>query len=352
LAAKLPYQLQIVNGLAGDPAAHVLVRQTGEALLFDLGDLSALSHKDLLKVKHVFISHTHVDHFIGFDRLLRVNIPHRRCLYFYGPIGLAENIRHKILGYTWNLIDDDQLCFEVCEIDALSHTLVRSSLSKSSGFELIELARESCQDNFELVTLSDCSQVIAVPLYHKSIFSISYQLIYPIHSRINSQKMEQLGFKPGPWIKELQSKIARHDLAGVLQIDGQSLLVRSLAEELVKKEESHRFTYLTDISYDRRNLQRLKKAFSQTSCLLSECSFTDADYLRAVDKAHLTSRQAALIGAYLGADSLLLFHVSNIYSQRVEEVVAEAQEFFQSFQKLSAESLESEICREMTRCQL
>lgn len=85
--------------------------------------------------------------------------------------------------------------------------------------------------------------------------------------------------------------------------------------------------------------------------MLSECSFADEHYDRARDKAHLTSKQAALIATYLGAGNLILFHVSNIYSHQTEEVVAEAQNFFTIFQSLSAESLESEIYREFTRCQ-
>lgn len=261
MGSRLPYQLQIVNGLAGDPVAHVFVKRTGEALLFDLGDLSALNHKDLLKVRHVFISHTHVDHFIGFDRLLRVNIPHRRRLYFYGPLGLADNIRHKILAYTWNLIDEDQICFEVCEIDAEHQILLRSTLSKATGFDLIKLSEETFESNYNLVTLADRSQVHAVPLDHKGISSISYQLISPVHSKINSQRMEQLGLKPGSWLKDLQSRIARDELAGELQVNGQSLLVEYLAGELVTKEQSYRFTYLTDISYDKQNLERLKELF-------------------------------------------------------------------------------------------
>jgi ribonuclease Z len=64
----------LVNGSTGDPGLHVDFLFEKRALLFDLGDLAALPPKKLLRVTHVFVSHTHMDHLIGFDRLSRVSV--------------------------------------------------------------------------------------------------------------------------------------------------------------------------------------------------------------------------------------------------------------------------------------
>jgi len=62
----------LVNDCFGDPGVYVEVRWSKRALLFDLGQNDALGPTRLLRATDIFISHTHMDHFIGFDAVVRV----------------------------------------------------------------------------------------------------------------------------------------------------------------------------------------------------------------------------------------------------------------------------------------
>ena len=63
---------RLINGRTGDPALYVETLFEARAILFDLGDIAALPPRKIHRLEHVLVSHTHIDHFVGFDQLLRI----------------------------------------------------------------------------------------------------------------------------------------------------------------------------------------------------------------------------------------------------------------------------------------
>lgn len=95
---------RLINDPFGDPGLFVDFRFARRSMLFDLGDLAAVSPRKLLRVTQVFVSHTHMDHFSGFDQLLRLLLGREKRLEIFGPPGLIGSVRHKLAAYSWNLI--------------------------------------------------------------------------------------------------------------------------------------------------------------------------------------------------------------------------------------------------------
>jgi ribonuclease BN (tRNA processing enzyme) len=74
----------LVNVPFGDPLIYVDLHDEQRALMLDLGDRSVLPPRKLLRVSQIFVSHTHMDHFAGFDQLLRVVLGRKKHIVLTG----------------------------------------------------------------------------------------------------------------------------------------------------------------------------------------------------------------------------------------------------------------------------
>ncbi len=333
-------QLSILNGLQGDPAVYGLLRISGEGILFDLGPLEAMTQKDLLRVRHAFVTHTHMDHFMGFDRWLRANIPHKRLVKVWGPAPFFERVQAKLKAYAWNLIAPDQLRFEVHEVQPDGRVKV-ATLRNSTDFAIEGHEAEESWDR--LTTFQDGSSMSCVQLDHNGLPSLGYKLRFPEKQRFLHDRLDEFGLTSGPWISQLQYKVRNGDVDGLLTAQGRTFKTRELADRLLQKEDGSAFVYLTDFSFDRENVGRLQATFRKADRIICESSFLDEDRSRAASKAHLTTRQSALIAAALGVHRYDIFHVSGIYGQGAEASVNEARRFFAEYSGLDAVSLASAL---------
>src|SRR5437879_125572 len=108
-AGKLPAMRpllhpSLVNGRYGDPTVYVETLFVKRGLLFDIGEIASLSPRKIQRVDQIFLSHAHIDHFVGFDHLLRLLVGREKSVHLYGPSGIAERVHHKLQGYHWNLV--------------------------------------------------------------------------------------------------------------------------------------------------------------------------------------------------------------------------------------------------------
>lgn len=95
---------KLLNSYFEDPCLFVRIVREKRAILFDAGNIGGLSSSEINKVTDVFVTHTHIDHFIGFDTILRTILRRDVPLNIYGPSNILSCVEGKLKGYTWNLI--------------------------------------------------------------------------------------------------------------------------------------------------------------------------------------------------------------------------------------------------------
>ncbi|HJT78025.1 MAG TPA: MBL fold metallo-hydrolase [Gemmataceae bacterium] len=109
-------ELRLVNGSAGDPALFLDFAGPDDAFLFDAGDLGALDVGRLAGLEAVLLTHFHMDHFVGFDRVLRANLDRAKTLRIVGPGGTIRRVYDRIRSYDIPFFPFQQLALRVEEI--------------------------------------------------------------------------------------------------------------------------------------------------------------------------------------------------------------------------------------------
>ena len=325
---KSTFQAHLVNPPSGDPALYVRLRWQGRALLFDLGQVGRLDHASILRLSHVFVSHTHMDHFIGFDHLLRVFLARDAWLRIFGPPGLIRNVTGKLAGYAWNLVDEYPLVLEVTEVglDGLTSVVLRAA----HRFAIEKINKRETDGSLLLRLVDDpVLTVDAVQLDHK-IPCLAFAAAEPTHLNIDTEALVRLGLRPGPWLNSLKAAVRAGDSpeTPIAVSQTSSLPLEMLRTELVIETPGQRIVYVTDAEFSEDNIERILMLAEGADLFVCEAPFLEADRERAVSRAHLTARQAGALARWAGVRHLKLFHFSPRYENAEDELRAEAEDEF------------------------
>ena len=175
----------LINDPFDDPGLYVDLVFERRALLFDLGDLSRLAPRKLLRVSDVFVTHRHMDHFAGFDQLLRVLLGRRGRAQARGVhLDLIE-------GYEGNLV------FQATEIDTVG-CLTSAQFSSRTRFERFEGTTRQSDEG--LLLQEPDLQIRAAILDHSEVV-LAFVLEERAHINVWRNKVEAMGLSIGPWLR-------------------------------------------------------------------------------------------------------------------------------------------------------
>jgi ribonuclease Z len=330
-------QTELVNDPFGDPGLYADFLFRKRALLFDLGDLSRMPARKLLRVSHALVSHAHIDHFIGFDRLLRLLIGRDWVLHIIGPPGFIQRVESKLNGYSWNLIGRYPVALTVTvseyHPDGFLHT---ARFQGVQGFQKEQLSTRRAQN--DIVVEENDIRIRAAVLEH-DIPCLAFALEEPRHVNVLKNRLEKRRFQVGPWLAQLKAEVLKGVRADTLiparrlGNDGRPIetpVPLPDLTDLVSVVPGQKVAYVTDVRYHSENEERIVGLVRNADHLYIEAVFLQKDKHLAERKRHLTAAQAGRIARLAHAKRITVFHFSPRYAGREQELCREAQRAFEA----------------------
>jgi ribonuclease Z len=324
---------RLVNGRTGDPALYIDTLFAKHAILLDLGDITALSPRKIQRIGHVFVSHTHIDHFVGFDRLLRLSVGREKTINLYGPSGFIDRVGHKLRGYHWNLINryPYDLVFVTTEIDSSLETrTVRFRLKGAFSGEPISRGRV-----VDGVVYSEPSSQVSVAFLDHHTPCLGFAIKECAHLNVWKNRLAELGLPVGPWLRELKRAVIEnmpddHPIRiGRKQVTSEMREMRLAALRTVLTiTPGQKIAYVTDAADTAANRDAIVKLVQNADMLFIEAAFAEADVSLAAQRAHLTTTAAGRIAREAGVRRVEPFHFSPRYVGEEERMLSEVMAAF------------------------
>ena len=324
------FEPALVNDEFGDPGLYCDFRDERRAVLFDLGDITGLPPRKLLRLSHVFVTHTHMDHFAGFDHLLRVVLGRKERLVLTGGPGFVEQVEHKLRAYTWNVVHRYEVPLEIVAREVRPEGGAASVRFSS----LTRFAREALDGYMPVgdVLHDEATFRVRGRFVDHEMPCLAFAIEEKARVNVAAERLRAMGVGPGAWLRSLKQAVltggARDAPIAVRwrDRDGEHEERRTVAElepAVLDVVPGRRVGYVTDLRYTEGNLAPLDRLLTGVDTLYIESVFLDEDSAHGARKNHLTARQAGLIARRVGARYAIPFHFSPRYEGRGDAVRGE-----------------------------
>lgn len=264
----------------------IAIKAFGEIILLDCGEGTqrqmSLAGLSPMKIKHIFITHLHGDHFLGLPGLIQSMAFRGRTepLHIYGPRPIGQLMEYIIdLGY-------------------YSINFIINTYEVESGLILEE-------DEYNVYT---------TPAEH-NVPNLAYRIGEKRPPKFLKEKALELGVKPGPDFGKLQ--------AGNTVEIGDNIIKPE--QVLGEERKGRQIVY----SGDTRPCNSMIEFSHGVDVLIHESTFKEGLKERAALTCHSTAADAALIAKEAQVKNLILTHFSTRY-QDTEELEKEALNIFKN----------------------
>ncbi len=316
--------VRLVNGSTGDPVLYLDAPGRDNALLFDGGDNAALTLAELGDLEAVFLTHHHIDHFVGFDRILRANLDRDKILQVYGPGGTIRKVYARITSYEHGYYPFQKIVLHVHEL--LPGCMRSALLECAQRFPLpVEVetawAGPVVYENADL-RVEACEADHTVPCW-------VYALVEKPGYHLDPEKLARGPLRRGPWVGEVLARLRRGEPAeSEVEISGGRFTLGALAQRYFTDAPGARLAYITDTAWSAKSRPGLVQLAQGAARLYCDCFYATAQADRAALHHHMTVSDMAELARLAGVEQVVLIHFSTRYEGDYDKLVEEARRLF------------------------
>ena len=325
----------LVNGRYGDPTVYVETLFEKRSLLFDVGEIARLAPRRIRRIDQIFVSHAHIDHFVGFDHLLRLLVGHEKSVQLFGPSGFAKRVFHKLQAYRWNLVESYpcDLVFVVSELGT-ANSISTTQFRLKKAFE----AEPSVSRKTIAGLLCDepTHRVSAAILEHGTP-CLAFALQEAAHVNVWKNRLLERGLPVGPWLGSLKKAVVeRRADDHLIHIDEaatpERLVPLASLRDLLTVTAGQKIAYVTDVADTPANRAAIVALIENADILFIDAAFAGADAALARERGHLTTTAAGAIAREANVRRVEPFHFSPRYAGEQERMLAEVMAAFRASQ--------------------
>ncbi|MEM6685034.1 MAG: peptidase [Bacteroidota bacterium] len=281
--------------------------------LCECGDAADISVKEFQNANAIFISHTHIDHFVNFDSVIRHQLGIQRRVVICGPKGIAKQVQSRIQSYSWNLIQEGAISYEIREL--ISATEIAVYELEPPTWELKTLP--STQGN--VLFQEKHFQVTGVLLDHK-IPTLAYKF-----QEFDTVKIDikASGFKGGRWVKELKDAFEQDNTDATITIEDQEFKASELFH-LLHIQKGDTVGIIMDHAANSENHEIIKTHFSNLRRVYIESFYKDEDQEQAAINFHSYASMSGKIMKAAGVQQPIPVHFSRKYKEEdIAQLISE-----------------------------
>jgi ribonuclease Z len=274
-----------------------------------------------------------IDHFIGFDRLLRVLVGREKTINLYGPTGFIDHVRHKLHAYRWNLTDRyvSDLVFVVTEIDAsLATKTARYRLKNAFSIEAVRSGQ-----SIEGVLYSEPTFRVSTAVLEHRTPCLGFAIEEAAHVNVWKNRLAELGLPVGPWLRELKLAVIENKPSDQLIRIGFRPTSPDMIElplgtlrSVLTVTPGQKVAYVTDAADTLANRAAIIRLAQNADLLFIEAAFAQADTALAAERAHLTTATAGSLAREARVRWIEPFHFSPRYSGQEARMMDEVMTAF------------------------